>query len=195
MSDKSFDAASDLALVAAIGQGDARAMEEVVRAYRQSVYVFARRLVGDDARADEITQDVFLRLWERWDRFDASRGTLRSFLLAVTHGRSIDLMRSDAARVRRETKDARLEADRTTDPATHAVASDIRRSVRAAFDVLTPAERELVQLAYYDGHSYRKVAELLGEPEGTVKSRIRRALSKLRAALAAEELQAATPTE
>lgn len=187
MTHTSFEPADDATLVAAIGQGDARAMEEVVRTYRGAVYVFARRLVGDDARADEITQDVFLRLWERWERFDASRGTLRAFLLAVTHGRSIDLMRSDAARVRREGNDARLETDRAVDPATQAVASDVKRIVRSAFDVLTPAERELVQLAYYDGHSYRKVAELLGQPEGTVKSRIRRALSKLRYALAAEE--------
>lgn len=187
MSNQSFDAVDDAALVAAIGQGDARAMEAVVGAYRGTVYAFARRLVGDDARADEIAQDVFLRLWERWDRFDASRGTLRAFLLAVTHGRSIDLIRSDAARVRRESVDARLEHDRTIDPATHAVVSDVNRSVRSALDALSHDERQLVQLAYYDGHSYRAVAELLGEPEGTVKSRIRRALRKLRVALASEQ--------
>lgn len=187
MPNNSLDSADDAALVAAIGQGDSRAMEQVVRAYRPSVYVFARRLVGDDARADEIAQDVFLRLWERWERFDASRGTLRAFLLAMTHGRSLDLMRSDAARVRRETKDARLAPDRTVDPAAQAVSSDVQRTVRSAFAVLSPAERELVQLAYYDGHSYRAVAELLGQPEGTVKSRIRKALSKLRAALAEEQ--------
>lgn len=187
MSNTSFEQVDDATLVAAIGQGDAGAMEQVVRAYRSSVYAFARRLVGDDARADEIAQDVFLRLWERWDRFDASRGSLRAFLLAVTHGRSIDLMRSDSARARRENTDGRLAPDRTIDPETQAVASDISRNVRAAFEVLTPAERELVQLAYYDGHTYQKVAELLGEPEGTVKSRIRRALTKLRQALAAEQ--------
>ncbi|MEY2398628.1 MAG: polymerase sigma-70 factor, subfamily [Actinomycetota bacterium] len=187
MSSKNFDSVDDAVLVAAIGQGDARAMEEAVRVYRGAVFAFARRLAGDDARADEIAQDVFLRLWQRWDRFDASRGTLRAFLFAMTHGRSIDLIRSDTARVRREIADARLAPDRTSDPATQAVASDVNRLVRSALEVLSPAERQLVQLAYFDGNSYRAVAELLGQPEGTVKSRIRKALSKLRQAMATEQ--------
>lgn len=187
MSNPSFDPASDASLVAAIGRGDSRAMDHVVRAHRSSIHTFARRIVGDDARAEEVAQEVFLRLWQRWDRFDASRGSLRAFLLAMTHGRSIDLIRSDSARVRREGKDTSLDTDSTIDPATHAVAEDVSRTVRSALAVLTADERQLVQLAYFEGHSYRAVAELLDQPEGTVKSRIRRALSRLREALAAEQ--------
>ena len=81
-------------------------MAEAVRRHRGPVLAFARRLVGDSGRAEEISQEVFLRLWERSSRFDAQRGSLRAFLLAVTHGRALDVMRSDAARQAREKRDA-----------------------------------------------------------------------------------------
>lgn len=175
-----FQQVDDAALVAAIGRRDGAAATEVVRRNGDAVRGFARRLVGDDARAQEISQEVFAWLWERWDRFDESRGSLRSFLLAVTHGRSLDLMRSDAARLRREQRDALSEPAPTLDPAVQVVASDVDRSVRAAVETLSPDDRRALQLAYFDGLSYREVAEVLGEPLGTVKARIRRALIKMR---------------
>jgi RNA polymerase sigma-70 factor (ECF subfamily) len=184
----SFNLADDGDLVAAIGRRDARAMDEVVRRHRTAVRAFARRLVGDDTRAEDVSQDVFVRLWEHWDRYDASRGALRAFLLALTHGRSLDLVRSDTARIRREQREARHETSRAVDPAAHAAATEVTDIVRAALATLQPDERRALELAYYDGHSYRAVAAMLGEPEGTVKARIRRALAKLRGALADQEL-------
>ena len=93
-------------LVAAIARRDDAAMAEAVRRHRGPVLAFARRLVGDSGRAEEISQEVFLRLWERSSRFDRERGSLRSFLLAITHGRALDVLRSDTARVAREQRDA-----------------------------------------------------------------------------------------
>src|SRR4051794_10407457 len=97
-----LDDADDAALVAALGAHDDAAMAEIVRRHKTPVLAFARRLVGDNGRAEEVSQDVFTRLWERSNRFDAQRGTLRSFLLALTHGRALDVIRSDTARRRRE---------------------------------------------------------------------------------------------
>jgi len=176
-------------LVAAITRRDEAAMAEAVRRHRGPVLAFARRLVGDSARAEEISQEVFLRLWERSSRFDAQRGSLRAFLLAITHGRALDVMRSDASRQAREQRDALT----TTSPAggveAEVIAQTVAGAVHRALAQLPDTERRAVELAYLGGHSYRTVARLLDEPEGTIKSRIRSGLAKLRPLLAAQDLQ------
>jgi len=178
-------------LVAAITRRDEAAMAEAVRRHRAPVLAFARRLVGDTGRAEEISQEVFLRLWERSSRFDAERGSLRSFLLAVTHGRSLDVLRSDTARVAREKHDAVRTVPPQTGVEAQVVAQTVADAVRQALAQLPEHDRNAVELAYLGGHSYRTVARMLDEPEGTVKSRIRRGLAKLRELLAAQELQGA----
>ncbi|MFM8973966.1 MAG: RNA polymerase sigma factor [Actinomycetota bacterium] len=181
----------DAALVRALVVGDGvndGAMSEIVRRHRPAVIGFARRLVGDSGRAEEIAQDVFTRLWERRERFDADRGTLRAFLLALTHGRALDVQRSDRARTRRETATAAREPTAAAGADAPVVARSVAQAVRDALEGLPEQERRPVELAYYGGHSYRTVAEMLGEPEGTVKSRIRNGLARLRANLAALDL-------
>ena len=178
-------------LVAAISRRDEAAMAEAIRRHRAPVLAFARRLVGDTGRAEEISQEVFLRLWERSSRFDAERGSLRSFLLAVTHGRSLDVLRSDTARVAREKHDAVRTVPPQTGVEAQVVAQTVADAVRQALAQLPEHDRNAVELAYLGGHSYRAVARLLDEPEGTVKSRIRRGLAKLRELLAAQDLQGA----
>lgn len=179
----------DHELVAAITRRDEAAMAEAVRRHRGPVLAFARRLVGDGARAEEISQEVFLRLWERSARFDAQRGSLRAFLLAITHGLALDVMRSDASRRAREQRDA----VRTNAPSggveAEVIAQSVAGAVRLALAQLPDTERRAVELAYLGGHSYRTVARMLDEPEGTVKSRIRTGLAKLRTLLAAQDLQ------
>jgi len=179
----------DDALIAAITRRDDAAMAEVVRRHRRSVIAFARRLVGDSARAEEISQEVFLRLWERASRFDVQRGSLRTFLLAITHGRALDVVRSDAARRSREDRDA----ERTTAPRVgvegEVISHTVADAVHLALSQLPGTERRAVELAYFGGHSYRTVARMLDEPEGTVKGRIRSGLAKLRVLLASQELQ------
>lgn len=181
--------AGERELVAAISAGDGGALAEAVRRHRASVLAFARRLVGDDARAEEISQDVFVRLWERSDRFDDGRGSLRSFLLAVTHGRAIDVIRSDASRRTREVREASEPPPPPESPESVVVAGSVSSSLRRALAQLPDQEREAVELAYVGGHSYRAVAALLDQPEGTVKSRIRNGLAKLRGLLAEEDLE------
>ena len=176
-------------LVAAITRRDEAAMAEAVRRHRAPVLAFARRLVGDTGRAEEISQEVFLRLWERSSRFDAERGSLRSFLLAVTHGRSLDVLRSDTARVAREKHDAVRTVPPQTGVEAQVVAQTVADAVRQALAQLPEHDRNAVELAYLGGHSYRAVARMLDEPEGTIKSRIRRGLAKLRELLAAQDLQ------
>ena len=178
-------------LVAAINRRDDAAMAEAVRRHRGPVLAFARRLVGDSGRAEEISQEVFLRLWERSSRFDAERGSLRSFLLAVTHGRALDVLRSDTARVARERRDALRTIPPETGVEAQVVALTVADAVRQALAQLPEHDRNAVELAYMGGHSYRAVARMLNEPEGTVKSRIRRGLAKLRELLAAQDLQGA----
>ena len=121
-------------LVAAITRRDEAAMAEAVRRHRTPVLAFARRLVGDAGRAEEISQEVFLRLWERSSRFDAERGSLRSFLLAVTHGRSLDVLRSDTARVAREKHDAAKTIPPETGVEAQVVAQTVADAVRQALE-------------------------------------------------------------
>ena len=175
-------------VVAAIARREEAAMAEAVRRHRGPVLAFARRLVGDSGRAEEIAQEVFLSLWERSSRFDAQRGSLRSFLLAVTHGRALDVLRSDTARVAREKRDAVRTIPPETGVEAQVVAQTVADAVRQALARLPDPDRTALELAYLKGHSYRTVARMLNEPEGTVKSRIRRGLAKLREALAAQDL-------
>ncbi|MEO6468509.1 MAG: sigma-70 family RNA polymerase sigma factor [Acidimicrobiia bacterium] len=179
---------ADPDLVAAVGCDDEAAMADLMRRHRAPVVAFARRLVGDHARAEEVSQDVFLRLWEKWDRYDPAVGSVRAFLLAITHGRTIDVVRSDHARARREERDAWRTAVPAPGPDALVVAAGTAATLRGALLQLPDVERDAVELAYFGGHSYRKVATMLGEPEGTVKSRIRSGLARLREALAAQDL-------
>lgn len=179
----------DHELVAAMTRGEERAMAEVVRRHRGPVLAFARRLAGDSARAEEISQEVFLRLWQRSERFDVERGSLRAFLLAITHGRALDVLRSDSARHSREQRDAVNATVSAADVEGEVVGQSVADALHRALAQLGDADREAVELAYFGGHSYRTVAKILGEPEGTVKSRIRTGLMKLRTQLAAQDLQ------
>ena len=119
---------------------------------------------------------MFVRLWERWDRFDPQRGALKPFLLAITHGRSIDTARSDAARRNREHRDGLHAVTVEPDTESRVVAGAVADALRAALEHLPEGERQAVELGLLGGHSYRAVATLLGEAEGTVKSRIRSGL-------------------
>jgi RNA polymerase sigma-70 factor, ECF subfamily len=166
-------------LVAAIARRDSRSLQEAYRQHEGCVFALARRLLIETSMAEEVVQEVFLRLWKDPGRFDADRGSLRSFLLAEAHGRSVDLLRSETARRAREDRDARrmvppLDIDREVEQ------METVERVRGAVAALPAAERAAIELAYFGGHTYVEVARLLGEPEGTVKSRIRTGLTRLR---------------
>lgn len=175
--------ASDAQLVVAIGRFRHDALSEVYRRHAPAAFGLARRIVGDRALAEEVVQEVFLRLWNTPDRFDAARGSLRTYLLTQTHGRSVDVVRAEAARRTREEREARLSSESGSDIEREVWDLAQAEHVRQALEQLRDGERRAIELAYFGGHTYREVAVLLGEPEGTVKSRIRSGLGRLRDAL------------
>lgn len=150
---------------------------------RRTVSVAVRRQVRCAAEADEIVQDVMLELWMKSDRVDWSIGCHHGWAATIAKRRSIDRVRSDQSRTRREE-----QVDREQPPTINLVAEDVivrldRERVVDALDVLNPKQREAIVLAYFGDRSYADVARLLGLPEGTVKRRIRDGLARLRAKL------------
>ena len=188
---RSLTDASDAALVVSIGRWHDDAMAEVFRRHGGAVFALAKRVLGDTGRAEEIVQEVFVRLWNQPERFDPERGTLRSFLLAQTHGRSVDLLRSDSARKAREEREVKATAEAGYDLEREVWDMAVAAQVRDAVMTLPNEERRAIELAYFGGHTYREVAVELGAPEGTVKSRIRSGLKRMRSVLAETSVGAA----
>lgn len=175
---------SDAQLVVAVGRYRKEALAEIYRRHAGAVYGLARRVTGDAAEAEDVSQEVFLRLWNQPDRFDPARGTLRTFLLTQSHSRAVELVRSRSARARREEREARLTAAAGYDLDREISDLAVAQQITDAMASLPADERRAIELAYYHGHTYREVASLLDQPEGTVKSRIRSGLSRLRRSLA-----------
>jgi RNA polymerase sigma-70 factor (ECF subfamily) len=175
---------SDGALVVAIGRWRQDALAEAYRRHAGAVFALARRLLQEAGAAEEIVQEVFLRLWNSPDKFDPERGSLRSYLLAQTHGRAVDTLRSDASRRRREERDVRQTAESGYDLEHEVWDLAVSERVKDAVHTLPADERRAIELAYFGGHTYREVAVMLDAPEGTVKSRIRSGLRRMRAELA-----------
>ena len=172
--------ASDAVLVIAISRYQEQALAEAYRRHAGAVFGLARRLLANPTMAEEIVQEVFLRLWNQPEKFDPERGALRSYLLAQCHGRSVDLMRSESSRRNREERDALRTAEAGYDLEHEVLDITVAEGVKDAMGNLTIGERRAIELAYLGGHTYREVATMLGEPEGTVKSRIRSGLKKMR---------------
>jgi RNA polymerase sigma-70 factor, ECF subfamily len=182
--DEDLTQASDAALVVAVGRWRQEALAEVYRRHAGAVFALASRVLGDRTLAEEVVQEVFLRLWDRPDRFDPERGSLRSYLLAQCHGRSVDLVRSESARRGREEREHRRQAESGYDLEREVWDLLVADHVRDAVAGLAEGERRAIELAYFGGRTYREVAAELGEPEGTIKTRIRSGLRRLRAGLA-----------
>jgi RNA polymerase sigma-70 factor (ECF subfamily) len=176
--------ASDATLVVAIGRWRQDALAEAYRRHAGAVFGLAHRVVNDRTLAEEVVQEVFLRLWDQPDRFDPERGALRSYLLAQCHGRAVDLVRAEQSRRNREEKEHRQRAEAGYDLEHEVWDLAVGEQVRDALHGLPVEERRPIELAYFGGHTYREVADLLDQPEGTVKSRIRSGLRRLRGGLA-----------
>jgi RNA polymerase sigma-70 factor (ECF subfamily) len=172
--------ASDEQLVFAISQLNEGALAEAYRRHSAPALVLGRRLLWDGGLAEDVVQEVFVKLWSEPGRFDAARGSLRSFLLAQTYNRSVDMLRSESARRAREEREARTAARVSADVEHHVVDIVLAERVRAALIGIPNSERRAIELAYFKGHTYRHVACVLGEAEGTVKSRIRAGLKRMR---------------
>jgi RNA polymerase sigma-70 factor (ECF subfamily) len=178
-----LSAAGDAALVIAVGRSDEAALAELYQRHGSAVLRLAERVLRVRELAEDVTQEVFVRLWNEPDRFDPERGSLRSFLLAQAHRRAVDVVRSETSRRRREERDGRgsVVDDGGFDRAVWDLT--VAEHVKVALERLPEREREAIALAYFDGLTYREVATTLAQPEGTVKSRIRSGLRNLRASL------------
>jgi len=178
--------ASDAALVVAIGRFHQPALAETYRRHGGAVRSLAKRVAGSAFLADEVTQDVFLRLWREPEQFDASRSGLRAYLVTIAHHRAVDLVRSEASRAAREQRQGDPRATDASDVEQRAFELATAEQVRVALESLPEGERDAIEMAYFEGRTYREVATILGQPEGTVKSRIRAGLKRMHATLTTE---------
>lgn len=174
---------SDAALVVSIGRWRPEALAEAYRRHGGAVFALALRVVRDRGRAEDVTQVVFTALWDSAEGFDPDRGTLRSYLLTLAHRRAVDVVRSEERRRHREDRLGHM-AEAPYDLERQVWDLALGERVRSALDALPGAERQAIEMAYFGGHTYREVSTLVGAPEGTIKSRIRSGLLRLRAALA-----------
>jgi len=182
--------ASDAALVVAIGRWREDALAEAYRRHAGAAFALGCRLLNDKEMAEEVLQEVFLRLWNHPDRFDPERGSLRSFLMAQIHGRAVDMIRSESSRRRREERDARQTAGNVVDIEREVVVHAVADQVKEVVAGLPVDERTAIELAYFGGHTYRQVAVMLDAPEGTVKSRIRSGLQRMKKTMEAAGMNA-----
>jgi RNA polymerase sigma-70 factor (ECF subfamily) len=172
-------------LVERLTAGDETALVDLYDRYSGFVYALAMRTLIDRQAAEDVTQDVFVSLWEHPEWIESGRGTLRGFLGTLTHRRAVDAIRREEARRRRESRVAREEGD-VPDLAEAALRSDTTGKVRTALELLPDAQRQALELAYFHGYTYRQVAIVLGIPEGTAKSRLRLALARIAQSLGPE---------
>jgi RNA polymerase sigma factor (sigma-70 family) len=178
MEQRAISSAAERSLAHRLRVGDEGALGELYDLHSSFVFGLALRVIGDKQAAEDITQDVFVSFWERPDRYEPDRGTLRAFLGTLTHRRSVDFIRREEARRRRETKTS-LEPRIAAGVDESALRTLTSESVREAVALLPPAQREALELAYFHGHTYRQVADVLGIPEGTAKSRLRLGLQRI----------------
>jgi RNA polymerase sigma factor (sigma-70 family) len=176
-----LDQLSDEALLALVARSDDAALGTLYDRYGRPAYALAARIVRDPALAQDAVQDAFLAAWRTAPSFDPRRGTAATWLLTLVHRRAVDVVRREERRRASPLEDAPVASGDATDEA--AEAREQRARVRRALAVLTPAEREALELAYYGGLSQSEIAERLGVPLGTVKSRMFAGLARLRDAL------------
>lgn len=177
-------------LLTRVASGEEWAFRSIYDRYADLVYSVALRVLGDGAAAQDVAQDVFVRLWRNPGSFDPQRGRFMPWLLSVTRNRAVDEVRSRGRRRLRELPPIEGAEDPidigAPDPAWQAVLAGERRAVRRALVSLPPEQREAIELAYFGGLTQQEIAARLATPLGTVKTRVRLAMKKLRVVLEVE---------
>ena len=183
---------SDESLMLAIGTQDRAAFEAIYDRYSDLVYSTSLRILADTQLAEDVTQDVFVRLWNRPETFVAERGRFLSWLMSVSRNRAVDLLRARGRRRAREveslipTEEYAAVVATDEDPAHAALLHEEQWQVRRALKELPEDQRRALELAYFGGLTQQEIASTLHEPLGTIKTRIRLGMMKLRRALESE---------
>ena len=162
------------------GRGDQSAFAELYDQLAPLLYGVVLKVVRDPSQSEEVTQEAFIELWKLAPRYDPSRGSVRSWAATLAHRRAIDRVRSEQASRDRTEREAHKRPIQSSDVAEQVVANIDGTRVRRALERLTEMQRQAVELAYFGGHSYREVALLLDVAEGTIKTRIRDGMIRLR---------------
>lgn len=177
--------AADRLALSGIARGDAHALADLYDRHARRVYSLALRIVQDGAEAEDVVQDVFVQAWRQASRYDAERGTVAAWLLTMTRTRAIDRLRASQGRSRlAEGAASEPASDPTVPPDLLLLTAEQVVAVRAALKALPALQRVALELAYYEGLTHVEIAARLDEPLGTVKTRIRTAMLRLREALA-----------
>jgi RNA polymerase sigma-70 factor, ECF subfamily len=176
-----------VALLARSSRGDEAAFAELYDRTSARVYGLARRVVRDPAQAEEVAQDAYLEVWRQSARYDEARGNPLAWILTIVHRRAVDRVRSAESARERDTRYAAVGDGPEYDEVVEAVTATLETArVRKALTSLTEVQREAITLAYYGGYTHREVSELLDVPLGTVKTRMRDGLIRLRDTLGVE---------
>ena len=183
---------ADGALVSSLVLSDEAAFAELFRRYAPTISAAARLVLGNSTLCDDVAAEVFLALWLAPQSFDPNRGSLIGYLRMKAKGKSIDMLRTETARVRRETAESSQRKE-APDFDSGMTADESAIEVLRALASLPSREREPIELAFQQGMTYRMIAAYLGIPEGTIKSRIRSGLRHLREDIAAQRMPGETP--
>jgi RNA polymerase sigma-70 factor, ECF subfamily len=179
---KSTSSLADEDLMALVQRGDARAFEAIYDRHASVAFSLAYRIAGNRNVAEDIVQEAFLSVWRSGVRYQPERGNLRSWLLSVVHNRAIDSLRRASVHTRRQVDAEGIEERKAAPELTdvEAVRREEAQTVRSAMERLPQDQLRVVELAYFGGFTHTQIAEMLGEPLGTVKGRMRLALDKMR---------------
>jgi len=177
----------DPALLARVVKGDVQAFSQLYDQSSTLLYTMALRMLGNKEDATELLQDVYLEVWRKVSRYDVGRGTPLAWLVTLTRSRAIDRLRARNSRAQQRLADsldgASQVPDRSPSPFDSQADQEIRMLVLGALSALPPAQQQALELAYYEGLSHAEIAARLNQPLGTVKTRIKLAMSKLRESL------------
>jgi RNA polymerase sigma-70 factor (ECF subfamily) len=168
-----------------MARGDGSAVAEVYDRHARAIYSLALRMLSDAADAEDVVQEVFTQAWRQADRYDPSRAPVIGWLLVITRARALDRLRARRSRIASAPLDVRIAEPVDPGPGQdlQAIDHEDAERVRRALEALPDGQREAIELAYYKGLSQSDIAETLEQPLGTVKTRMRTALLKLREAL------------